>query len=257
MIRERVRLVVSRARVLRDLARDVGPLTAVDALRGMLSGRPRFSLRVPGQVRPVECRRHTSDIYTLLQVFGRRDSLFGVAAEPVTVLDLGANVGFSSLLYASTYRNVRVLAVEPSSENCAAFVRNCGPDSRIELLQAAVWPRPSWLAIENPADAPDAFRVVEVGEAVPGAVRAVTVADLLARVGGKADIVKMDIEGAERELFAAADTSWLDNVGVLMVEVHDRMRPGCTEALELALAARPHRRSQQGEYVVAVLGSES
>jgi hypothetical protein len=45
------------------------------------------------------------------------------------------------------------------------------------------------------------------------------------------DILKLDIEGAEKELFRAGFESWLPNTRLLIVELHDRMVPGCSKAL--------------------------
>jgi hypothetical protein len=48
-----------------------------------------------------------------------------------------------------------------------------------------------------------------------------------------ADVVKMDIEGAEKEVFETGD--WLKKVRCLMIELHDRYRPGCSEAVNSAM----------------------
>jgi hypothetical protein len=38
-----------------------------------------------------------------------------------------------------------------------------------------------------------------------------------------------DIEGAEREVFEAAD-DWISKTDVIIVELHERFRPGCEAA---------------------------
>jgi hypothetical protein len=40
------------------------------------------------------------------------------------------------------------------------------------------------------------------------------------------DILKMDIEGAEREVFSDP-SSWIEKVDALIVELHERMKSGC------------------------------
>jgi hypothetical protein len=42
-------------------------------------------------------------------------------------------------------------------------------------------------------------------------------------------VLKVDIEGAEREVFADP-SAWIDRVGVIIVELHDRFRTGCSRA---------------------------
>jgi len=41
-------------------------------------------------------------------------------------------------------------------------------------------------------------------------------------------ILKIDIEGAEKELFKANYKKWIDKVDVLIIELHDRFKPGCS-----------------------------
>ena len=47
------------------------------------------------------------------------------------------------------------------------------------------------------------------------------------------DLVKVDIEGAEVELFQSP--TWVDRVRSLVIETHDHLRPGCTAAAETAM----------------------
>jgi hypothetical protein len=47
------------------------------------------------------------------------------------------------------------------------------------------------------------------------------------------DVLEIDIEGAEKEVFTDA-SAWIDRVGVLMVELHERMKTGCNRAVYAA-----------------------
>ena len=76
----------------------------------------------------------------------------------------------------------------------------------------------------------------------------VTVPDVLAMSGKSSiDLLKMDIEGAEIEVLNSA-RSWIHSVNALAVELHDRYRPGCTAALENAVAGQQFARTISGEY---------
>ena len=44
--------------------------------------------------------------------------------DPDLVLDIGANYGFTSILYASVFKNARIVAVEPSSKLCKYIKKN-------------------------------------------------------------------------------------------------------------------------------------
>ena len=49
----------------------------------------------------------------------------------------------------------------------------------------------------------------------------------------RVDLLKIDIEGAEREVMSSS-ANWIDRVGVLMIELHDDIKPGCSEAFRSA-----------------------
>ena len=46
----------------------------------------------------------------------------------------------------------------------------------------------------------------------------------------KIDLLKLDVEGAEREIFDADDLDWMSITHAIMIELHDRFRPGCEAA---------------------------
>jgi hypothetical protein len=78
----------------------------------------------------------------------------------------------------------------------------------------------------------DERRINKVGE-----VGTVTVDELSNRLGGHIDLLKLDIEGSERELFSE-NVSWLDQVGEIVIELHDCYRPGCAKAFYSAVASK-------------------
>ena len=45
----------------------------------------------------------------------------------------------------------------------------------------------------------------------------------------KIDILKIDIEGAEREVFSDT-SSWIEKVDSIIVELHERMKSGCNRS---------------------------
>ena len=44
------------------------------------------------------------------------------------------------------------------------------------------------------------------------------------------DLLKIDIEGAEKEVFEHS-SMWIDQVGALVIELHDRFKDGCSSSL--------------------------
>jgi hypothetical protein len=70
---------------------------------------------------------------------------------------------------------------------------------------------------------------VHEGDGMP--VRDVTMQTLMNELRiSSIDILKVDIEGAKKEVFETAP-DWFHNVRCLAIELHDRFKPGCSLAV--------------------------
>lgn len=170
------------------------------------------------------------------------------SGDPQFVVDAGAHIGLSSVFFASKYPKATVVAIEPEPSNFAMLLENTKTYSNVEPVQAGLWGSKVSLRIVDPAAGSWGFRVSEEpdGEGIP----AVVIQDILTEFGvSRIDILKMDIEGAELEVLTNAQ-SWMDAVGTLIIELHDRFRPGCSDALANALRGFDYERSVSGESVV-------
>lgn len=182
--------------------------------------RPTISVSVPGYDRHMVLRRSTSDISVFETVFIDRELEDHLPTEPKLIIDGGANVGFSTAFYARTFPSARVVAVEPSDENAKMLRRNCAGFSNVQLVHGGLWSHSGYLAIENPQDAAWAFRCVPSDAHAPGAFPAYSLGDVIGKSGiDHCDLLKLDVEGAEEQLFAGA-ADWLGRVSTILVEVH-------------------------------------
>jgi FkbM family methyltransferase len=133
------------------------------------------------------------------------------------VVDCGANIGITSLLFASRYPNATIYSIEPHPSNFALLKRNVHKENRIVPINAAVvgLPRPSvHLSADRPAWGNSVNRN-NVGFEVP----AVTISEICKNYGlSRLDLLKVDIEGGEREVFANAE--FLSHVRLGVIELH-------------------------------------
>lgn len=140
------------------------------------------------------------------------------------IVDGGANIGDQTLRFRHFYPAARIVAIEPEPENFAVLTRNFADDEMVDLVQAAVWDRSGEVGIT--------FSDSSVSHAVSGSdtgrtVGAVTIPELMERFSlPRIDILKLDVEGAEVEIFNSAQ-EWCHLVNSVIVEPHDRMRGGC------------------------------
>jgi FkbM family methyltransferase len=135
-----------------------------------------------------------------------------------TIVDCGANIGLTSLYLASAYPLARVYSVEADPDNYAMLCENTATEPRIIPIHACVVATPrETVHFDNEGPAwGRKSGATQKGTSVP----ALTLDELLARYEMKCiDLLKMDIEGAEREVLAVGN--YLDAVHHVVAELHD------------------------------------
>jgi FkbM family methyltransferase len=199
------------------------------------------------------CRPQSSDLDVFKQIFLKREySCLDDARNVELVIDCGANVGYSSAYFLSRFPQCRVIAVEPDAGNFAAAERNLAPyGERVQLIRAGVWPRAAGLKISETRYRDGRQWAVQVREATPGEtpdITAINIGSLLAESGcSSISILKIDIEAAERYVFAENCQPWLAAVENLVIELHDA---ACREVFFRAIRGLPLAISRCGELTV-------
>lgn len=210
-----------------------GDVRAFLACRRTRSAGKPVELRVRGLPFALLCRPGTSDGDVLWDTFGEGFHRPPVTLAPdSTILDLGANVGYTAVDLAARHPGARVIAVELDEENAALAARNLRPfGERCVVVRAAVWSRDGEVAYDG--DSAWGLHVVP-GGAETRRTPALRVSTLLGRLAlDWVDYVKMDIEGAEEEVLG--DDGWLKNVGSIKVEIHPPATlESCASALRSA-----------------------
>lgn len=185
---------------------------------------PAVTLRLANDPEPLHLRPGSSDFATFREVFVDREyePASSFATPPTGVLDLGANVGLAARWLRRQFPHVRVMCVEPDHHNAALAARNLAAAIASESVVfvrafAGGTARAAWVHSPGRGLANECRLADEPGTGA--AVPVHTVADLLARCPFPIDMVKMDVEGSEREIFAG-ELSWLRTVRDVIVEVH-------------------------------------
>jgi FkbM family methyltransferase len=157
------------------------------------------------------------------ELHGLYEEILGAGRRPL-ILDAGANIGASTVFFGVHYPRAHIVALEPEAGNFALLRTNTvGLD--VDARCAAIGAAEGEAALVDPGEGEWGYRAVAGGE---GARVPVHAASRL--VAGKIEaghtpyIAKIDIEGGERELFAA-DTGWAERFPLLIIELHDWLMP--------------------------------
>lgn len=209
------------------------------------------SVQLPGLATPVWARYGTSDLGVFHQVLLDEQYRCQPRRQPRLIIDGGANVGYASVYFANRFPGAAIIAIEPDAGNFRQLQKNTAPYPKVRCVRAGLWSRDCFLKIANPQGGACAFSVEETTDS-QDALPAVTLASLLQASGfDRIDVLKLDIEGAEKQLFSARDSArWVERTDLIMIELHDRLVPGCEAALREGVRGAPFTWSQQGEKAV-------
>jgi len=157
-----------------------------------------------------------------------------VERPPKVIIDAGANIGLASVLFANRYPDAKIIAIEPENSNFELLKQNVAPYPNIIPLHAALWHKNEKINLIDPGLGKWGF-ITEANTSsgsLPGQICHTVMAMTLEKIMtdhnlSKINILKIDIEGAEKEVFS--DTSaWIEKIDSLIIELHERMKAGCT-----------------------------
>ena len=212
-----------------------GVLRRASSSVGMSS---EFSVRVPGYTQRVLIRLGTTDVAAYEHVFVHDEYGFSLPNEPITIIDAGANIGMSTVYFALRYPSANIVAIEPEPTNFRMLQKNTSCFPQITVINAALWNEGGFLNIDNTRPL---WGTRVSANATGTSVRAITMAQLFDDYGiQRVGLLKVDIEGAECEIFESAG-AWLSHVDFVCIELHDRFRSGCSSIFNEATAGFPIR----------------
>ena len=199
----------------------------------------RIDRRDPLGHHTLSYRRWTSDEGVALQIFNSRDydvtklrryadlksfldRIHSRGQRPL-IIDAGANIGLSSVFFAMHFPTALVVAVEPEEKNFDVLRMNAARFD-IECLKAAISSQNGRAKVTDPGRGDWGY---QTEPAADGDVPSVTINSLYRRYAKDRIvpfIVKIDIEGGEKDLFAL-NTESIRETPLLIVELHDWLFP--------------------------------
>lgn len=159
-------------------------------------------------------------------------------ADGDVIVDAGANVGLFSIWIARQNPRCRVIALEPFAENFE-YLRGNVARARLEnvachdVALGAAFAKGHMQAVGSRS----LDHVLQLDSNGGAEISVVPLSGLFELAhSNKIDFLKVDIEGAEHSVFAAASTEMLGRIDKIAMEYHDQIVPGTLDLLRSVLA---------------------
>lgn len=202
---------------------------------------------------PFYIRGATSDFEVFKQIFLEREYDLRLKEVPKVIVDCGANIGLAAVYFKNKFPAARIISVEPEQSNFDLLKKNTATYSNVECLKAGIWKRDSFLEVKpGPTKANWDFVVNEVTVESANTIKGVSIQGIMNTYNlSEIDLLKIDIEGAEKELFESNYEGWIPKTKVIVIELHDRMKPGSGQSFFRAISQYDFDFSHKGENIIA------
>lgn len=177
---------------------------------------------------PIYLRNIVTDKGIFHQVFVELeyDYPFNLDKNPV-IIDAGGNIGLFSIFFKNKFPDSQIIIIEPDSDNFKVSKLNLESYSNIFYENSGLWNRKTKIKVYDKYNFGKSGLVVEEDDKY-GNLDAVSIPYLMEKYNlNKIEIVKLDIETSEIELFQENYTDWILNTKYIVIELHDRIKNGC------------------------------
>jgi FkbM family methyltransferase len=183
--------------------------------------RLHVDLNIGGYQAPVTLRPRDGDLAVLYEVFAQEAYAISDELLPrsgvMSILDAGANIGLSALYMAARYPKARIFSIEPNPDNFALLKANTASEPRITPIRACVTATAGQKVYIPTSGRSSHLQMNRDGKGI--AVDGISIDQLCSEHKlDRIDLLKMDVEGAEQEIFAAP--TFLPKVRVIVAELH-------------------------------------
>jgi FkbM family methyltransferase len=180
-----------------------------------------YSVRLGKRIIDICLRIYSGDIFIFHEVFLHPCYIIPqiYLSQVTSIVDLGANIGLTTIFFAAQFPEARCVCVEPDASNLQILKQNLAwLEDRVQIVEGAVSDRsgPAMFDTSGWSWGGHLSGPKEAGQPV----QCYTIDEILASSGmSTVDIVKIDIEGAEKLLFSG-NNDWLQRVRVIIIELH-------------------------------------
>jgi len=228
------------------------------ALKRALSKKKLIKYKSKCIPHPLYLRNRTSDVAVFHQIFYDEDYNIEYGIPPKIIVDCGANIGLSAIFFSLKFPNAKIFAIEPDKENYNLMLKNIENYPNIIPINKGIWNKNTYLETFSETNSNWDIVVNETSQQTSSSISAITIQDLIKQYSlSSIDILKIDIEGAERKIFDANnDLLWLNKTKLIVIELHDNMQKGCSKAFFSSINQFNYRINLKGENIFCFLNDD-
>lgn len=216
--------------------------------------RSNYSFEFSPLQRKITLRPGNSDFSVFRQIFMNGEYDLDIPGTPYTIIDAGANIGLAALHFHNQFPSARIFSIEPDPANFELLKYQTKAIGNIHVTLGALWGSTEVLQFANTLTDSWGIQVQEANNLAPqGAVRGIDLKSFMMEHNiAIIDLLKIDIEGSEWELLTADYEHWMNRTKVIIIELHETLRPGVERKFRQALNSIHHKVYVSGENYVVI-----
>ncbi len=177
-------------------------------------------------------RPYTSDKDVYLQVFVNEGykSVISIyeqifKEQPKKIIDCGSNIGLTTVYFKSKYPEATFLAIEPFTDNVSMMRLNFEMNNvkKVGIIEGGIWSKNETLSLRRGfRDGKEWSISIGKPDGSQGEISAFSILDIINQEG-EVDILKIDVEGSEKQIFTDLEYAkrFLQKVKCVAIEIHD------------------------------------
>lgn len=182
-----------------------------------------YDLFLSGKKVPLCIRTYSGDFDIFYEIFWKKtyyipEVLFSTGNK--IIMDLGANIGLTSIFFALQYPNAKIYALEAEEDNYKILEKNVSFSENIISKHGAIDTKDGIVFLSSP-DLSYNFKISDTVTEIGEKVQAYSMKSYMELLEiDHIDLLKIDIEGLEQSLLKN-NNEWLNNVDNIIIELHD------------------------------------
>jgi FkbM family methyltransferase len=210
---------------------------------------PFFDLRL---------RKKSTDLLAYHQIFTFKEYDMDLGFVPKFIIDAGANIGLATVFFSKKFPEAKIISIEPEQNNFSMLESNTVSFKNVTCIKKALSNIANrrinvvdkglgnWGFVTQNQNQNDNSKIID-------SVTTITIDEILLDYNlNHIDLLKIDIEGGEKQLFECHYENWLPKTKCIVIELHDGITIGCSTSFFKAISRYDFSYFNRGENLLFI-----